>query len=799
MFANFQAFGSIHNILASQGNLVTQAVFGIQNNVLQPVKNKLQNLGLDSLPNRLPLKNSNEKSSLAKTTPFKPRWSLENKLLPSPENLKEALQVSESLAPNPDLLRILRKEILNLGDKENIIFGRDSQKSSSLAHLDKEALRNLCSKRKINRFWPSLSTLSGRPILYKKVTIHARGFKSKAERRLGELESEANQDPTNASKQAAFYKELYNAGYHSIVISRFENYDLGADFECLETYVLSLIQLSQNEKVVGRVLTSIQNKEAFRGLKVPHGASNQDLLRIITEKYPTQKDNIFSGAMGSHGQPIRVIVEEATRVSMWKTVRSVGSGIAYVFLALTFISLVLENTGVSKNTVKPMPEFEPDSQAPISFEDVQGVDEAKMEMVELVEFLKDPSRFNAMGGKLPKGVLLTGPPGTGKTLLAKATAGEAGVPFFFMSGSEFDEMYVGVGARRVRDLFAAARKKAPSIVFIDELDSVGAKRNPRDPTFMKQTLNQLLCELDGFSPSEGVIFIGATNFPELLDKALLRPGRFDRTIDVPLPDVRGRVQVLRLHSKKITLDPTVNLEVLARGTPGFSGAELANLVNLAAIEASRNRSPNVTAVHLESAKDRVIMGAEKKSMYITESDRLSTAYHESGHAITAFYTPCAQPLYKATVIPRGASLGMTMQLPEMDKTSYSKCELRAMMDVCMGGRVAEELFLGEDHVTTGASNDFAKATQISRSMVTELGMCQKMGVVDYTSNQDKLSSETKKEIDSQVKKLHDESYARVMALLKSKRTELDRLATALARQETMNLPEMEAAMKGRSK
>lgn len=261
----------------------------------------------------------------------------------------------------------------------------------------------------------------------------------------------------------------------------------------------------------------------------------------------------------------------ATRVSVWKTVRSVGSGLAYVFLALTFISLVLENSGVSKSAAKPMPEFEPDSQAPISFDDVQGVDEAKGEMVELVEFLKDPSRFNSMGGKLPKGVLLTGPPGTGKTLLARAAAGEAGVPFFFMSGSEFDEMYVGVGARRVRELFAAARKKSPSIVFIDELDSVGARRNPRDPTFMKQTLNQLLCELDGFSPSEGVIFIGATNFPELLDKALLRPGRFDRTIDVPLPDVRGRVQVLRLHSKKITLDPAVNLEVLARGTPGFSG------------------------------------------------------------------------------------------------------------------------------------------------------------------------------------------------------------------------------------
>ncbi|KAI0244141.1 i-AAA protease yme1 [Massospora cicadina] len=637
-----------------------------------------------------------------------------------------------------------------------------------------------------------------------------RGFKSKVEHRLGELESEANQDPANPAKQAAFYRALYESGYHSIVVNRFENYDLGADLKCLEAYVLSLIQLGQSERVAGRVVATLQNKAAFQGLTLPPMASNQELLRAIKEADATYKEKPFQGALGANGQPIRVIVEEgnvvgcwnstrclATRLSLWKSVRSIGTGLAYAFLALTFISLILENTGLSKTGNKSMPEFEPDTQAPVSFDDVQGVDEAKNELMELVDFLKDPSRFNAMGGKLPKGVLLTGPPGTGKTLLARAVAGEAGVPFFFMSGSEFDEMYVGVGARRVRDLFAAARKRAPSIVFIDELDSVGARRNPKDPSFMKQTLNQLLCELDGFAPSEGVIFIGATNFPELLDKALLRPGRFDRKVDVPLPDVRGRIQVLRLHAKKVVLDGEANLEVIARGTPGFSGADLANLINLAAIEASRERSLTVTAQHLERAKDRVMMGAEKKSMFISESERQCTAYHEGGHAVTAYFTPCAQPLYKATVIPRGSSLGLTMQLPEMDKTSYSKCEYRAMLDVCMGGRVAEELFLGEDFVTSGASNDFTHATRLSRSMVTQLGMSPKLGVVDYTAHYDQLSPATKAEIDAQVKALLDESYARVTALLKSKRTELDRLAAALARNETLNLPEMEAAMRGR--
>lgn len=387
---------------------------------------------------------------------------------------------------------------------------------------------------------------------------------------------------------------------------------------------------------------------------------------------------------------------------LWRVLRWIGVTFTYAFCLLTILSLALENSGLLKTTTTPQTEYEPSSQQVVKFSDVQGCDEAKQELEELVQFLKDPHRFTELGGKLPKGVLLTGPPGTGKTLLARAVAGEAGVPFFFMSGSEFDEMYVGVGARRVRDLFgkwlasltftnsrktmllpgltdfvcltAAARRKAPSIVFIDELDAIGSKRNPKDSTYMKQTLNQLLVDLDGFSQSEGVIFIAATNFPELLDKALVRPGRFDRMVNVPLPDVRGRMQILKHHMKSVMMAPDVDVSVIARGTPGFSGAELANLINLAAIQASRESVREVDMRHLEFAKDKIIMGAERRSAVITDASKKLTAYHEGGHALVAYYTPGAMPLHKATIMPRGRALGMTVQLPEMDKVKQSSID-----------------------------------------------------------------------------------------------------------------------------
>lgn len=382
---------------------------------------------------------------------------------------------------------------------------------------------------------------------------------------------------------------------------------------------------------------------------------------------------------------------------------------------------------MNKPTAMQSHEVEPYNQPPIRFNDVQGVDEAKEELQEIVEFLREPKRFMEVGGKLPKGVLLYGPPGTGKTHLARAIAGEAGVPFFYMSGSEFDELYVGVGARRVRDLFKSAKKKAPCIVFIDELDAVGSKRSARDQSYMRQTLNQLLVELDGFSSTEGIILIGATNTPEALDKALTRPGRFDRMVNVPLPDVRGRTKILEVHMKGVTVDPLVKPDIIAKGTPGFSGADLANLVNQAAIRASKEGAKMVRMPDLEWAKDKIMMGAERRSAVISENDKKVTAYHEGGHALVALYTTGAHPLHKVTVMPRGSALGITSFLPNAEH-GMSKREMLASMDVSMGGRAAEELIFGGEEVTTGASSDFSKATQMARSMVLQLGMNSKVGI-----------------------------------------------------------------------
>ncbi|OAD76251.1 hypothetical protein PHYBLDRAFT_109742 [Phycomyces blakesleeanus NRRL 1555(-)] len=483
----------------------------------------------------------------------------------------------------------------------------------------------------------------------------------------------------------------------------------------------------------------------------------------------------------------------------WRVLRWVGTTLTYTFILLTVMSLVMENSGLLKTTSVTQPEYEVSADQAVRFDDVQGCDEAKQDLEEIVQFLKNPHKFTELGGKLPKGVLLTGPPGTGKTLLARAVAGEAGVPFFFMSGSEFDEMYVGVGARRIRELFAAARQKAPSIVFIDELDAIGSKRNPKDSNYTKQTLNQLLVDLDGFSQTEGVIFIAATNFPESLDKALVRPGRFDRMVNVPLPDVRGRVEILKLHLKNVTIDPKIDISVIARGTPGFSGAELANLVNIAAIQASRDGVREVKIKHLEFAKDRIIMGAERKSAVLTEESRRLTAYHEGGHALVAYYTPGAMPLHKATIMPRGSALGMTVQLPEMDKNSFTRGEFLAQLDICLGGRIAEELIYGAESVTSGAHSDIVKATEIAKRMVRYYGMSEKVGPVQYTDeDMILLSSTTKMVIEREMKQLLLSAEERARELLVVHMEELHRLSKALLEKETLDQQEMIDIIKGNS-
>jgi cell division protease FtsH len=436
----------------------------------------------------------------------------------------------------------------------------------------------------------------------------------------------------------------------------------------------------------------------------------------------------------------------------------------------------------------------------VTFEDVAGIDEAREELQEIVEFLKDPHKFSRLGGKIPKGALLVGSPGTGKTLLARAIAGEAGVPFFSISGSDFVEMFVGVGASRVRDMFEQAKKNAPCIVFIDEIDAVGRSRgaglgNQNDER--EQTLNQLLVEMDGFEANEGIIIVAATNRPDVLDPALLRPGRFDRQVVVPRPDIDGRVKILEVHMKKVPLAPDVDGRVIARGTPGFSGADLANLVNEAALLAARRGKRLVAMQEFEDAKDKVMMGTERKSMVMTDDEKKMTAYHEAGHALVSVHEPASDPIHKATIIPRGRALGMVMRLPERDNYSYHRDKMHANLSVSMGGRVAEELIFGYDKVSSGASSDIQYATSLARDMVTQWGMSDEMGPLQYEERQDgylgygmsqrsAMSDETAKKIDAEIRKLVEGGHKRATDLLKKHNKQLHLLANALLEFETLS-------------
>ena len=442
----------------------------------------------------------------------------------------------------------------------------------------------------------------------------------------------------------------------------------------------------------------------------------------------------------------------------------------------------------------------------VTFNDVAGVEEAKEEVEEIVEFLKDPRKFSRLGGKIPRGALLVGPPGTGKTLLARAIAGEAGVPFFTISGSDFVEMFVGVGASRVRDMFEQGKKHAPCIIFIDEIDAVGRSRGAGlggGNDEREQTLNQLLVEMDGFDTNEGVIIIAATNRPDVLDPALLRPGRFDRQVVVSNPDIIGREKILKVHVKKISMAPGVNLRTVARGTPGFSGADLANLVNEAALLAARKNKRIVTYNEFEEAKDKVMMGAERRSMVMTEEEKKLTAYHEAGHAIVTINEKAAHPIHKATIIPRGRALGMVMQLPERDELSQTREQLNAQMAIAMGGRVAEEIIFGDEKVTTGASSDIEQATKRARAMVMKAGLSKELGPVAYGENEEEvflgrsvarsqhMSEETAKKVDAEIRKLVDKGYERAKKVLNEKIEDLHKLAKALLTYETLTGSEIE--------
>lgn len=453
-----------------------------------------------------------------------------------------------------------------------------------------------------------------------------------------------------------------------------------------------------------------------------------------------------------------------------------------------------------------------EDQVKVTFEDVAGCDEAKEEVSELVDFLRDPSRFQKLGGKIPRGVLMVGSPGTGKTLLAKAIAGEAKVPFFTISGSDFVEMFVGVGASRVRDMFETAKKHAPCIIFIDEIDAVGRHRGAGlggGHDEREQTLNQLLVEMDGFEGNEGVIVIAATNRPDVLDPALLRPGRFDRQVVVPAPDVRGREQILKVHMRKVPLSDDVKPSLIARGTPGFSGADLANLVNEAALFAARAGKRVVAMAEFERAKDKIMMGAERKSMVMSEDEKRLTAYHEAGHAIVGRSVPEHDPVYKVSIIPRGRALGVTMFLPEEDRYSHSKTRLESQIASLFGGRIAEELIFGADRVTTGASNDIERATMIARNMVTKWGLSDRLGPLAYSEEEGEvflgrqmtqtkhMSDETAHAIDEEVRRFIDGNYERARKILEDNLDKLHAMAAALMKYETIDEPQITDVMEGR--
>lgn len=644
-------------------------------------------------------------------------------------------------------------------------------------------------------------------------------------RLLQSLQKQADLYPYNANKQYLYYKELIKDNPMS-ALNRYQSgrYAVNAEIgQLLQPYT----NINNNNNTNQYNQSPVQQQQYMSPTPQPQQQQYQFTQPQHNQQYVPQQNtannnnslfhnmNPFNNNNHNHAapplppppqalpgtasNPVQVQIANAGGSTKDEFIRG---AIRFTFSAL-LIATVLVIISKQMGSLGGAGMFkEPKASATtpnVKFSDVRGCDEAKAELEELVAYLRNPEQFSRLGGKMPRGVLMLGPPGTGKTLLAKAVAGEANVPFYACSGSEFEEMYVGVGARRIRDLFSAAKKKSPAIIFIDEIDAVGGRRQERETTATRMSLNQLLTEMDGFNENSGIIVIGATNTPKMLDPALTRPGRFDRHVNVSLPDMLGRKAIIELYAQKVPMATDVNLEVLARGTPGCSGADLSNLINSAAIRASAANQPNVTMADLEYAKDKVLMGAERTNIGKSPESVRLTAFHEAGHALVALYTPGAMPLHKATVLPRGQSLGMTFQLPENDLESQTKKELLARMDVCMGGRVAEELISGADNVTTGASSDLEQATKTARHMILHYGMGETTGLMSFRDSGEfnQLSAETKKSIDAEVQQLLNSSYKRAKNILTSKSSELDLVATALLKHETLSGEEMKKIIAGK--
>eukprot|EP00938_MAST-03A_sp_MAST-3A-sp1_P002788 g2788.t1 len=576
------------------------------------------------------------------------------------------------------------------------------------------------------------------------------------------LEREANGNPSNAAAQVQYLQAL-NKVRPAEVIKRVESGLFATNKATAKEYV--------------QALSSTSGVSGTTGLAAMNSGLSEPINVRLAQ--PPLKDKMFDVLQKMLGVAIFI-------------------GIATYFLERE------KSSGGSIGRAMGMSigkDRKPIMQSDKSFADVKGAEEAKNDLREVISFLRSPEKFQRLGGKLPKGVLLTGPPGTGKTLLAKCVAGEAKVPFFYASGSEFEEMFVGVGARRIRDLFKSARAHSPCIVFIDEIDAIGGKRAMKDHQALKMTLNQLLVELDGFDESENVVIIGATNFPDSLDPALVRPGRFDRNVVVPLPSLKDREDIIELYLQNIPTDPDLDVSVLARGTPGSSGAELYNMVNAAAIQASIEGKTCLTQEDLEFAKDKILMGAERKSFVMRPQEVWNTCCHEGGHALIAMLTPGADPIHKATIIPRGRSLGHVLQLPEQDVVSLTRTQIMARIDVCMGGRVAEELMFGRNRVTTGATNDMQQATNLARRCVMQFGFSDDeeggvMGLM-YEDDVRRLGEETRTRVDNEVKEMLQAAYDRTMRLMTRNKSKLLTLANALKEYETLSGSELQDLIQGK--
>ncbi|KAL3754152.1 hypothetical protein ACJRO7_001409 [Eucalyptus globulus] len=604
------------------------------------------------------------------------------------------------------------------------------------------------------------------------------------EKKLERLIADADANPLDAAKQGTLLAEL-NKHSPETVIKRFEQRDHAVDSRGVAEYLRALV-------ITNAIAEYLPDEQTGKPSSLP------TLLQELKQRASGNMDEPFLSPGVSEKQPLHVVmvdpkVSNKSRFAqeLISTILfTVAVGLVWLMGAAALQKYIGSLGGIGASGVGSSSSYAPKElnkevtpeKNVKTFKDVKGCDDAKQELEEVVEYLKNPTKFTRLGGKLPKGILLTGAPGTGKTLLAKAIAGEAGVPFFYRAGSEFEEMFVGVGARRVRSLFQAAKKKAPCIIFIDEIDAVGSTRKQWEG-HTKKTLHQLLVEMDGFEQNEGIILMAATNFPDILDPALTRPGRFDRHIVVPNPDVKGRQEILELYLQDKPLADDIDVKAIARGTPGFNGADLSNLVNIAAIKAAVEGADKLTSAQLEFAKDRIIMGTERKTMFLSEESKKLTAYHESGHAIVAYNTDGAHPIHKATIMPRGSALGMVTQLPSSDETSVSKKQLLARLDVCMGGRVAEELIFGQDQITTGASSDLQTATELAHYMVSNCGMSNAVGPIHI---KERPSPEMQSRIDAEVLKLLRDAYDRVKALLSKHEKALHALANALLEYETLN-------------